>query len=53
MQVTPRDVKGWKVSLMKKGLKPRSSQLKLSALKSFYAFLLEEEILDYDPKVVV
>lgn len=46
-------VRNWTVSLMRSGLAPRSVQLKLSALRSFYRYLLRTGRVDKDPAHVV
>ncbi len=42
-------VRQWVVELMAKGTNPRSVNRKLSALKSFYKFLVREEIIHQTP----
>lgn len=46
-------VRNWTVSLMRGGLAPRSAQLKLSALRSFYRYLLRTGRVEKDPVHVV
>lgn len=47
--VEAKSLKNWLASLRKKQLKPRSIQLKLSALKGLYKYLLQRDIVDTNP----
>lgn len=42
-------VRDWMVDMMEKGSSPRSVNRRLSALKSFYKFLLRRELISRDP----
>lgn len=42
-------IRSWVVSLMENKISARSSNRKISALKSFYKYLLREKILDINP----
>lgn len=42
-------VRSWMVSLLEKGTKPSGVCLKLSAVKSFYRFLLKRGLVEVDP----
>lgn len=48
-EVKARDIRNWMAAMTEKGLKPRSIQMKLSALKSFYQYLMEENKLNKNP----
>ncbi|MEH7356680.1 site-specific tyrosine recombinase/integron integrase [Neobacillus drentensis] len=52
-EVKAEDVRYWLAMMTEKGLKPRSVQMKLSALKSFYQYLMEENILEKSPTLKV
>jgi len=43
------DVRSWIVSLMEKGLNPRSVNRKITALRSYFKFLKREGLIDYNP----
>ncbi len=47
--VTSDEVRSWVVSLLEKGLAPSGVCLKLSAVKSFYRFLLRRGLVEIDP----
>lgn len=47
------EVRSWLASMEDKGLKPRSIHLKLSAVKSFYQYCMEENILIKNPTLTV
>lgn len=51
--VKATDVRGWLASLEEKGLKQRSIQLKLAAIKSFYHYCMEEDLLKKNPTLSV
>lgn len=42
-------IRSWVVSLLEKGMKPSGACLRLSAIKSFYRFLLKRELVKVDP----
>lgn len=42
-------IRSWMVSLLEKGIAPSGACLKLSAVKSFYRFLLKRGMVDVDP----
>ncbi|QPC47559.1 site-specific tyrosine recombinase/integron integrase [Mangrovibacillus cuniculi] len=48
-EVKATDIRSWLSSLEEKGLKPRTIHLKLSAIKSFYRYLMEENKLIKNP----
>jgi site-specific recombinase XerD len=48
-QVKPADIRAWLSSLEEQELKPRTIHLKLSALKSFYRYCMEENIIKKNP----
>ncbi|WP_312475213.1 site-specific tyrosine recombinase/integron integrase [Neobacillus sp.] len=52
-EVKAKDVRDWLAMMTEKGLKPRSVQMKLSALKSFYQYLMEENKLEKSPTLKV
>ncbi|PYF07568.1 site-specific tyrosine recombinase/integron integrase [Ureibacillus chungkukjangi] len=52
-EVRAADVRAWLASLEEKSLKPRSIHLKLSALKSFYNYCMEENMLKKDPTLTI
>ncbi|MBS4195773.1 site-specific tyrosine recombinase/integron integrase [Lederbergia citri] len=52
-EVKPSDIRSWLLSMEEKGLKPRSIHLKLSALKSFYQYCLEENYILKNPTLTV
>jgi site-specific recombinase XerD len=47
------DIRAWLASLEEKGLKPRSIHLKLSAIKSFYQYCMEENRVKKNPTLTV
>lgn len=47
------DIRSWLANLEETGLKPRSIHLKLSALKSFYQYCMEENLLKKNPTSTV
>lgn len=51
--VKPRDIRVWLASLEENGLKPRTINTKLAALKSFYAYCLEEDKMTKNPAQMV
>jgi len=52
-EVKPKDVREWLAMMEEEGLKPRSIHVKLSALKSFYHYLMEENLLKKNPTLKV
>lgn len=48
-EVKAKDIRNWMASMTENGLKPRSIQLKLAALKSFYQYCTEEGIVTQNP----
>jgi len=52
-EVKATDIRTWLASLEEKGLKPNSIHLKLSALKSFYHYCIEENRIIKNPTVTV
>ena len=51
--VTVNDIRNWLENMSEKDLKPRSIQLKLTALKSFYKYLMEENKIKKNPTVKI
>ncbi|MGE7667168.1 site-specific tyrosine recombinase/integron integrase [Ureibacillus composti] len=51
--VKASDIRSWLMYMEGKGLKPRSIHIKLSALKSFYQYCLEEKIVNKNPTLNV
>ncbi len=47
--VKATDIRAWLASLEERGLKPKSIQLKLTALKSFYHYCMEENFVKKNP----
>lgn len=47
------DIRGWMVSMEANGLKPKSIQLKLIAVKTFYRYCMEENLLKKSPTATV
>lgn len=52
-EVRATHIRAWLVDMREKGLKPRSIHLKLSALKSFYRYCLEENRIKRNPTSTV
>jgi site-specific recombinase XerD len=52
-EVKPKDIREWMASMTENKLKLRSVQMKLSALKSFYQYLMEENLLKKNPTLRV
>lgn len=52
-EVKAKDIRNWLASLNEKDLKPRSIQMKLSAVKSFYQYCLEENIVNINPTLKI
>lgn len=51
--VKPRDIRLWLASMVENELKPRTINTKLAALKSFYAYCLEKEVIKKNPAQIV
>lgn len=51
--VKATDVRGWLAFLEEEGLKPRTIHLKLTAIKSFYKYCMEENLLKKNPTLTV
>lgn len=52
-EVKASDIRSWLAMMNEKELKPRSIQMKLSALKSFYQYCMEENIIRNNPTLKV
>lgn len=52
-EIKASDIRSWLASLEAQGLKPRSIHLKLSAVKSFYRYCMEENLVIKNPTVTV
>ena len=52
-EVQTDTVRGWLLHLMEQGLTPRSIHRKVTAVKSFYNYLMREEVVDQNPAVNV
>lgn len=52
-EVKSTDIRSWISSMEEKGLKPRSIHLKLSALKTFYQYCMEENQIKKNPTLTV
>lgn len=52
-KVSTDTVRGWLLHLMEQGLTPRSIHRKVTAVKSFFNYLMREEIVDNNPAVNV
>jgi integrase/recombinase XerC len=50
-KVNPKLVRSWVVSLMENELSPRSVGRKVTAVKSFYNYLLKEQLVENNPAV--
>lgn len=50
---TQLEVRSWVVSLMQKGISPRSVRRKLSSLRSYYRFAREAGLVDEDPTAMI
>lgn len=51
--VKATDIRSWLMSMEEKGLKPRSIHIKLAAIKSFYQYCMEENIVNKNPTLNV
>lgn len=49
VQATHEMIRSWVVQLMDEGIAPRSVNRKISSLKSFFKYLLKEEVIDKNP----
>jgi site-specific recombinase XerD len=52
-EIKAMDIRAWLASLEEQGLKPRSIHLKLSAIKSFYQYCMEENLVKKNPTLNV
>ena len=52
-EIKAKDVRSWLASMEEQGLKPRSIHLKLSALKSFYQYCIEESKVKKNPTITI
>ena len=52
-QVTFQIIRSWIVFLLENNINPRSVNRKISVLKSYYKFLLQEGILSYNPMIKI
>ena len=52
-QVTYQNIRSWIVFLLENNINPRSVNRKISVLKSYYKFLLQEGILSYNPMIKI
>ena len=52
-QVTFQTIRSWIVCLLENNINPRSVNRKISVLKSYYKFLLQEGILSYNPMIKI
>ncbi|MEC1525443.1 tyrosine-type recombinase/integrase [Neobacillus niacini] len=52
-EVKATDIRAWLASMEEKGLKKRSIHIKLSGLKSFYQYCMEENLLKKNPVLTV
>lgn len=51
--VKATDLRAWLASLEEKGLKPKTIHLKLTGVKSFYRYCMEENKIDKNPTLTV
>ncbi|MCM3404818.1 site-specific tyrosine recombinase/integron integrase [Cytobacillus oceanisediminis] len=52
-EVKATDIRAWMAAMGEQGLKPRTIQLKLSAIKSFYQYCMEENKTKKNPTLTV
>ncbi len=52
-KVTQKDVRAWVVSLMDSGIAARSVNRKITALKSFFKYLMRENVLEVNPAQLI
>lgn len=50
---TPQDIKLWLKKLHSQGINPKSIQRKLSTVKSFFRYLLSNDIITKDPSYAI
>lgn len=48
-EIKARDIRAWMASMEEEGLKPKSVQSKLTAVKSFYCYCMEENKINKNP----
>lgn len=49
LTVTPSDIRQWLMTMAEQGLSPRSLRRKLTAVSSFYAYLLRQGLIETNP----
>lgn len=52
-EIKSTDIRGWLATLEDSGLKRKSVNLKLTAVKSFYRYCIEENLLKKDPTAII
>lgn len=52
-EVKPTDIRAWMAFMEEKGLKPRSIKMKLTAVRSFYRYCMEENQLKKSPALKI
>ena len=52
-QVTFQTIRSWIIFLLENNINPRSVNRKISVLKSYYKFLIQEGILSYNPMIKI
>jgi len=52
-KVTPRNVRSWIIFMMEEGVSARSINRKIATLKSFYKYLMKQELMDVSPVQLV
>ncbi|MDA3816896.1 MAG: tyrosine recombinase XerC [Prolixibacteraceae bacterium] len=52
-KVTSKHIRGWVMSLMDEGINPRSVGRKISTLKSFFRYLMREDVVTNNPAQLV
>jgi site-specific recombinase XerD len=52
-EIKATDIRAWLASMEERGLKPRSIHQKLSAVKSFYRYCMEESLVKKNPTLTV
>jgi integrase/recombinase XerC len=53
IKVTPRNVRSWIISMMEEGVSARSVNRKVATLKSFYKFLMKQDLIEASPVQLV
>ena len=48
-QASHLEIRSWIISLIEKGIQPRSVNRKVASLRSFYRFLMRREVIEKDP----